>query len=95
MENIRADLNSMKIEKEQLSKRTDRIERKLHGIANIERLLKLAEKCRMENERLEKIGHLRLEQRNLVGINDSLTSLFFSNYKFLKLINSSIKNFLI
>ncbi|VDK77014.1 unnamed protein product [Litomosoides sigmodontis] len=66
MENIRADLNSMKIEKEQLSKRTDRIERKLHGIANIERLLKLAEKCRVENERLEKIGHLRMEQRNLI-----------------------------
>ncbi|VBB33965.1 unnamed protein product [Acanthocheilonema viteae] len=70
MENIRADLTSMKIEKEQLSKRVDKIERKLHGIANMERLLRLAEKCRMENEQLEKIGHLKLEQQNLILFND-------------------------
>uniref|UniRef100_A0A1I7VPY0 Intraflagellar transport protein 81 homolog n=1 Tax=Loa loa TaxID=7209 RepID=A0A1I7VPY0_LOALO len=70
MENIRADLNSMKTEKEQLGKRTDKIERKLHGIANIERLLRQAEKCRLENEQLEKIGHLRLEQRNLILFSD-------------------------
>ncbi|CAG9537385.1 unnamed protein product [Cercopithifilaria johnstoni] len=66
MENIRADLNSMKIEKEQLSKRIDKIERKLHGVANLQHLLRLAEKCRMENERLEEIGHLKMEQKNLV-----------------------------
>lgn len=66
MENIRADLNSMQIEKEQLSKRTDRIERKLRGVTNIKRLLQHAEKCRLENERLDKIGHVMLEQRNLV-----------------------------
>lgn len=66
MENIRADLNSMKIEKEQLSKRTDKIERKLRGVANIEHLLRLAEKCRLENERLENIKHLIVEQKNLV-----------------------------
>lgn len=84
MENIKADLNSMKAEKEQLSKRIDKIERKLHGIENIERLLKLAEKCRMENERLEKIGHLRLEQKNLV--NEVIDNLFINNFLIDKVI---------
>ncbi|VDM20254.1 unnamed protein product [Wuchereria bancrofti] len=66
MENIRTDLNSMKIEKEQLRNRIDKIERKLRNVANIERLLRLAEKCRVENEQLEKIERLKLEQKNLV-----------------------------
>ncbi|VDK62666.1 unnamed protein product [Onchocerca ochengi] len=70
MANIQADLNAMKIEKEQLSKRTDKIEHKLHGIANVDHLLWLAEKCRLENEQLEKVGHLRLEQKNLILFND-------------------------
>ncbi|KAM3727307.1 Intraflagellar transport protein [Dirofilaria immitis] len=70
MENIRADLNAMIIEKEQLNKRIDKIERKLRDIANIEHLLQIAEKCRLENERLEKIGHLKLEQKNLISFND-------------------------
>uniref|UniRef100_A0A0R3S0F3 Intraflagellar transport protein 81 homolog n=1 Tax=Elaeophora elaphi TaxID=1147741 RepID=A0A0R3S0F3_9BILA len=86
MENIRADLNSMKIEKEQLSRRTDKIERKLHGIANIEHLLKLAEKCRVENERLEKVGHLRMEQKNLVR----LIIILFSDQK-LQRLNVSLE----
>ncbi|VDM13832.1 unnamed protein product [Wuchereria bancrofti] len=70
MENIRTDLNSMKIEKEQLRNRIDKIERKLRNVANIERLLRLAEKCRVENEQLEKIERLKLEQKNLILFNE-------------------------
>ncbi|OZC10947.1 hypothetical protein X798_02091 [Onchocerca flexuosa] len=70
MANVQADLNAMKIEKEQLSKRIDKIERKLHGIANVDHLLWMAEKCRLENEQLEKVGHLRIEQKNLILFSD-------------------------
>ncbi|VIO89524.1 conserved hypothetical protein,hypothetical protein [Brugia malayi] len=70
MENIRTDLNSMKIEKEQLRNRIDKIERKLSNVANIERLLRLAEKCRIENEQLENVERLKLEQRNLILFNE-------------------------
>ncbi|VDO15718.1 unnamed protein product, partial [Brugia timori] len=70
MENIRNDLNSMKIEKEQLRNRIDKIERKLSNVANIERLLRLAEKCRIENEQLENVERLKLEQRNLILFNE-------------------------
>lgn len=66
VEDIRADLKMMEVEKEQLNRRIDKIEHKLRGTANIERYLQLAEKCRLENERMEQFGRLRLEQRNAV-----------------------------
>uniref|UniRef100_A0A915PU49 Intraflagellar transport protein 81 homolog n=1 Tax=Setaria digitata TaxID=48799 RepID=A0A915PU49_9BILA len=90
MEDIRTDLNTMKVEKEQLSKRIDKIERKLRGITNIEHFLRVAEKCRLENERLEKVGHLKLEQRNLMLFSDQKIQRLNASLKELKAAGENV-----
>ncbi|VDN07501.1 unnamed protein product [Thelazia callipaeda] len=90
MEDIRNDLKAMKAEKEQLKKRIDKLERKLGNIANIEYFLQLAEKCRLQSEQVEKIGHLQQEQLNTIIYDEQKLQRLNASLRELKKIGENI-----
>lgn len=67
-EDVRADLKAMDTEKEQLSRRIDKVQRKSENVPNRERHLQMAALLRQESEREAQLALQKQEQRTAVRI---------------------------
>ncbi|CAJ0560384.1 unnamed protein product, partial [Mesorhabditis spiculigera] len=71
VDDIKTDLRAMEQEKEQLTRRVEKIQRKVVNMPNLDKIIGAAEAHRKELERLENLNVQRQEQRNAV-INSEL-----------------------
>lgn len=74
-EDVRADLKAMDQEKEQLSRRIDKVQRKTENIPNRDKHLQMAALFRDESEREAQLALQKQEQRTAVSVPPPLPSL--------------------
>lgn len=73
-EDVRADLKAMDQEKEQLSRRIDKVQRKTENIPNRDKHLQMAAVFRNESEREAQLALQKQEQRTAVSVPPPLTA---------------------